>query len=131
MSKNKVMQTLALLLRTGVEIGTGVIVHDCLNAMSNKYVKRRDGAIGVLKELCVLGASTAITFKASSVMGEYVTKQTDEAQESFDDMIATLDDIAARVRRENKKDIDISTKTEEEANDGEANTEDNTETSGN
>jgi cell pole-organizing protein PopZ len=64
-------------------------------------------------------------------MGEYVTKQTDEAQESFDDMIATLDDIAARVRRENKKDIDISTKTEEDADNGEANAEDNTEAGSN
>lgn len=122
MSRNKIINIAGAIARIGVEFGTGIIVHDYLNALSNRYVKHRNGVGGAIKEVCITAASTAIAFKASGIMGEYVSKQTDNVQESFDDMVATLDDIIARTQ-ENK--------TEEDADNGETNAEDHTETSGN
>lgn len=122
MSKNKLINIAGTIVRIGVEFGTGIMVHDCLNALSNRYVKHHTGVSGTIKEVCITAASTAIAFRASGIMGEYVSKQTDNVRESFDDMVATLDDIIERTRKD---------MTEEEANDGEANAEDNTEASSN
>jgi hypothetical protein len=122
MSRNKLINIAGTIARVGVEFGTGIIVHDCLSALSNRYVKHRTGIGGVIKETCITAASTAIAFKTSGIMGEYVSKQTDNFQESFDDMVATLDNIIARTRED---------KTEEDSDNGEANTKDSTETSNN
>ena len=113
-----------------VDLGTSATVSYVTKSLQDRFVPKKTGLIGTCQDASLFAARTAITFKAIDVMDNYVDRSYDATADACKKVLQAISDIGES-NKTKAKNIDISTKTEEDADNGEANTEDNTETSNN
>lgn len=111
-----------------VDLGTSTTVSYVTKSLQDRFVPKKTGLIGTCQDASLFAARTAITFKAIDVMDNYVDRSYDATADACKKMLNAISEIGESTKAKN---IDISTKTEEDADNGEANTESNTETSNN
>jgi hypothetical protein len=111
-----------------VDLGTSTTVSYVTKSLQDTFVPKKTGLAGTCRDASLFAARTAITFKAIDVMDNYVDRSYDATADACKKMLNAISEIGESAKT---KDIDISTKNKEDADNGEANTEDNTETSSN
>jgi hypothetical protein len=122
-------EVLEITAKTTVSIGTGIITRSYLDMIANNIVPKKNGVIGVAREVCVDIASIAISFKVADIMGDKAAEMVEEGFDYCEEMMKNLNEMSARIKR---KDISPIT-NKEEPKDGKeesAGTENPTETSG-
>jgi hypothetical protein len=113
-----------------VDLGTSTTVSYVTKSLQDTFVPKKTGLAGTCRDASLFAARTAITFKAIDVMDNYVDRSYDATADACKKMLKAISEIGESTKTKAKS-IDISTKTEEDSDNGEANTEDSTETSNN
>lgn len=113
-----------------VDLGTSTTVSYVTKSLQDTFVPKKTGLAGTCRDASLFAARTAITFKAIDVMDNYVDRSYDATADACKKMLNAISEIGESTKTK-AKNIDISTKTEEESDNGEANTKDSTETSSN
>ena len=116
------------IIKFAVDLGTSATVSFVTKSLQDTFVPKKTGLIGTCQNASLFAARTAITFKAVDTMDTYVEQCYDATADACKQMLNAISEIGESTKTKN---IDISTKTEEDADDGEANAEDNTEASSN
>ena len=113
-----------------VDLGTSTTVSYVTKSLQDRFVPKKMGLAGTCRDASLFAARTAITFKAIDVMDNYVDRSYDATADACKKVLQAISDIGES-NKTKAKSIDISTKTEEDSDNGEASTESNTETSNN
>jgi hypothetical protein len=113
-----------------VDLGTSTTVSYVTKSLQDTFVPKKTGLAGTCRDASLFAARTAITFKAIDVMDNYVDRSYDATADACKKMLNAISEIGESTKTK-AKNIDISTKTEEDSDNGEANTKDSTETSNN
>lgn len=113
-----------------VDLGTSTTVSYVTKSLQDRFVPKKTGLAGTCRDASLFAARTAITFKAIDVMDNYVDHSYDATADACKKVLQAISEIGETTKTK-AKNIDISTKTEEDADNGEANAEDHTETSSN
>lgn len=113
-----------------VDLGTSTTVSYVTKSLQDTFVPKKTGLVGTCQDASLFAARTAITFKAIDVMDNYVDRSYDATADACKKVLQAISDIG-ETNKSKAKNIDISTKTEEDSDNGEANTKDSTETSNN
>lgn len=113
-----------------VDLGTSTTVSYVTKSLQDRFVPKKTGLVGTCQDASLFAARTAITFKAIDVMDTYVDRCYDTTADACKKVLQAISDIG-EANKTKAKSIDISTKTEEDSDNGEASTESNTETSNN
>lgn len=113
-----------------VDLGTSTTVSYVTKSLQDRFVPKKTGLVGTCQDASLFAARTAITFKAIDVMDTYVDRSYDTTADACKKVLQAISDIG-EANKSKAKNIDISTKTEEDSDNGEANTKDSTETSNN
>jgi hypothetical protein len=113
-----------------VDLGTSTTVSYVTKSLQDRFVPKKTGLAGTCRDASLFAARTAITFKAIDVMDNYVDRSYDATADACKKMLNAISEIGESTKTKAKS-IDISTKTEEDSDNGEANTKDSTETSNN
>jgi hypothetical protein len=113
-----------------VDLGTSTTVSYVTKSLQDTFVPKKTGLAGTCRDASLFAARTAITFKAIDVMDNYVDRSYDATADACKKMLNAISEIGESTKTKAKS-VDISTKTEEDSDNGEANTEDSTETSNN
>lgn len=116
------------LIKIAVGLGTSTTVSYVTKSLQDTFVPKKTGLIGACQDASLFAARTAVTFKAVDTMDTYVDRSYDATADACKKMLNAISEIGESTKTKN---IDISTKNKEDADNGEANTEVNTETSGN
>lgn len=113
-----------------VDLGTSTTVSYVTKSLQDRYVPKKTGLVGTCQDASLFAARTAITFKAIDVMDNYVDRSYDATADACKKALQAISEIGEATKTKSKN-IDISTKTEEVAGNGEANAKDNAEVSSN
>lgn len=113
-----------------VDLGTSTTVSYVTKSLQDRFVPKKTGLVGTCQDASLFAARTAITFKAIDVMDNYVDRSYDTTADACKKVLQAISEIGETTKTK-AKNIDISTKTEEDADNGKTNTEDHTETSSN
>lgn len=113
-----------------VDLGTSTTISYVTKSLQDRFVPKKTGLVGTCQDASLFAARTAITFKVIDVMDNYVDQSYDATAEACKKVLQAISDIGEN-NKSKAKSIDISTKTEEDSDNGEANTKDSTETSNN
>lgn len=118
------------IIKLFVGLGTSMTVSSVTKSLQNTFIQKKTGLAGTCQDISLFAARTAITFKAVDTMDTYVEQCYDATADACKKALKAISEVGEATKTK-AKDIDISTKNKEDADNGEANTEDNTETSGN
>jgi hypothetical protein len=116
------------IIKLFVGLGTAMTVSSVTKSLQNTFIQKKTGLAGTCQDISLFAARTAITFKAVDTMDAYVEQCYDATTDACKKALKAISEIGEAT---NAKNIDISTKTEEDSDNGEANTKDSTETSNN
>lgn len=109
-----------------VDLGTSTTVSYVTKSLQDRYVPKKTGLVGTCQDASLFAARTAITFKAIDTMDTYVEQCYDATADACKKMLNAISEIGESAKTKN---IDISTKTEEDSDNGETNAENDTKTS--
>lgn len=121
---------LKAIIKFMVDLGTSATVSYVTKSLQDTFVPKKTGLIGTCQDASLFAARTAITFKAIDAMDNYIDRSYDATADACKKVLQAISEIGESTKTKTKN-IDILIKTEEDADNGEANAEDNTETSGN
>ena len=121
---------LKAIIKFMVDLGTSATVSYVTKSLQDTFVPKKTGLIGTCQDASLFAARTAITFKAIDAMDNYIDRSYGATADACKKVLQAISEIGESTKTKTKN-IDILIKTEEDADNGEANAEDNTETSGN